>query len=260
MSKGLKFVLAAGGVIMALFVASVTVTGFALAQDPDQPEDEPFVGRRMGGPRGRWGEGEAQPKFGIPAEMEEAVAGALGMTVEELEAAFAEGQTLPGIAEAQGVDLADVQAAMETARREHLEAMIEEAPPAGWMLLYHDEMAQATADALNLTVEELEAARAEGQTLVEIAQAQGLELDEVHEALEAVREAIVEQAVADGVLTEEQAERMSEFGRGFGGRGAFGGRGGRGGRGRPGDCNGMPGAFGGPEGMPQRGGPFGQGR
>jgi uncharacterized protein YidB (DUF937 family) len=249
MSKGLKIALAAGGVIMALLIAGVAVTGFALAQDPDpdQPGNEAFPGRRMDGPRGRWNADEAPPRFGMPGEMDEAVAEALGMTAEELEAAFAEGKTLPEIAEEQGVDLADVQAAMETARREHLEAMIEEAPPAGWRLLYHDEMEQAVADALNITIEDLETARAEGQRLFEIAEEQGLDPEQVQEALETAREEIVDQAVADGVLTEEQAERMSGFGPGFGGPG---GRGGRGGRGRPGRCNGMP----------RQGFPFGRSR
>ena len=256
MTRRLKIALAAGGVIVAMLVAGVAVTGFALAQgpDPDEAGNEPVWGRRVGGPRGRWTEGDPRPMFGMPEEMEEAIAEALGMTVEQLEAAFEEGKTLPEIAEEQGVDLADLQAAMETARRERLEAMIEGAPPAGWMLFYHDEMEQAVADALNITVDELEAARAEGLTPMDIAEEQGLDLDQVHEALEAARQEIIEQAVADGVLTEEQAERLSEFGRGFGGRG------GRGDRGRPGGCGGMRGTFGDPEGMSQRGSPFGRGR
>lgn len=256
MTKRLKIALAAGGVVLALLVAGVAVTGFALAQgpDPDQPGDELPWGHRVGGPRGRWTEGKPRPMFGMPEEMEEAIAEVLGLTVEQLETAFEEGKILPEIAEEQGVELEDVWAAMEAARGERFGQMPEDAPPAGWMFDYHDEREQAVADALNITVDELEAARAEGLTPIDIAQEQGLDLDEVHEALEAAHQEIIEQAVADGVLTEEQAERLSEFGPGFGGRG------GRGGRGRPGGCGGMDGAFGGPEGMPQRGVPFGRGR
>lgn len=261
MSRGLKIAMAAGGVVLALLVAGTAVTGFALAQDPDpdQSGNETFLGQRMGRHGGRRMEG-VEPMGGPPEEMAEAIAGVLGMTAEELESALAEGQTLFDIVEEQGVDLADVQAAMEAARREHLETMIDEAPPAGWMLLYHDEMEQAVADALNISVDELEAGRAEGKHLFEIAEEQGLDPETVHEALEAAREGIVDQAVADGVLTEEQAEEMTEFGPGFGGPGGPGGQRGRGGRGRPEECGGRPDTFGGSDGMPQRGGPFGRNR
>jgi hypothetical protein len=119
------------------------------------------------------------------------------------------------------------------------------------MLQYHDEMEQAMADALNISVDELEAARAEGQHPFEIAQEQGLDLDQVHQALEAAREEIIEQAVADGILTEEQAEQLNEAGWGFGGGCGPGRASGRGG---------MRGAFGDRGGMPQRGFPFGQGQ
>ncbi|MDX9849741.1 MAG: hypothetical protein RBT01_04475 [Anaerolineaceae bacterium] len=45
--------------------------------------------------------------------------------------------------------------------------------------LYHDEIMAAFAEALDMTVEEIEAKIAEGFTIVEIAQAEGLSLEEI---------------------------------------------------------------------------------
>ena len=93
---------------------------------------------------------------------------------------------------------------------------------------------EAAADALGMSVEELEAAREEGTKLDELAEEAGVEVDAVKEAVEAARAEAIEDALADGTITEEQAEFLLEHG----GRGDCGpggkGRGGRGGRG-PGD-------------------------
>jgi lambda repressor-like predicted transcriptional regulator len=115
------------------------------------------------------------------------------------------------------------------------------------------------AEALGMTVEELEAARAKGQTLTDLLEAQGLDATTVRDRLEEAHEAALEQAVADGILTQEEADAMrGGFGRGGmapGGPGTPGagmrgrgmqrpgcgrGRGGRGGRG--GQMPGAPGA------------------
>ena len=108
-------------------------------------------------------------------------------------------------------------------------------------------MFDTAAVALGLTPEEFFAELHAGKTLEEIAEAQGVELEAVQEAMnaaraEAMREAI-EQAVEDGNLTQEQADWLLEGleqgflprGRGFGsghgmrcgfGRGMKGGFGG----------------------------------
>lgn len=100
-------------------------------------------------------------------------------------------------------------------------------------------MHTAIAEALGLSVEDFEAAIAEGQTLYQIAEAQGVDLADVQAAMQTVRAEIIDQAVADGLLTQEQAEwmktRMAGFGpggAGYGpgncaGDGSFGGRMGR---------------------------------
>ena len=94
---------------------------------------------------------------------------------------------------------------------------------------------EVLAEALGMSVEDFQAALAEGQTPQEIAQAQGIDWADVEAALQAAAEDHLQQAVDDGKLTQEQAdailERMAEhpfdggaFMKGPGGRGQFGGR------------------------------------
>jgi len=69
-------------------------------------------------------------------------------------------------------------------------------------------LVDATAEASGLTVDEVIAALQEGQTFAEIAQAQGVEPQTIVDAFLADRQAALEQAVADGRLTQELADEM----------------------------------------------------
>ncbi len=117
-------------------------------------------------------------------------------------------------------------------------------------------MFDTAAEALGLTPEEFFAELHAGRTLADIAEEQSVEVEAVHDAInavrvEAMREAI-EQAVEDGRITQEQADWLLEgLEQGFFpmGRGSSFGHGMRGGFGR-----GMKGGFGGF--APQRA-PFG---
>lgn len=108
--------------------------------------------------------------------------------------------------------------------------------------LLHDIMFPALAEALGMTPEALQAAHDSGQTFYNIAAAQGLTVEEAQALMADVRAQALEQAVADGVITQEQADWMAQRmqgGMGYG-RGACGGQtgstaqggmmGGRGGR------------------------------
>ena len=75
---------------------------------------------------------------------------------------------------------------------------------------YGGTMSQTLADVLGMTVEELEAALEEGQTVSEIAAAQGVELADVVAALMAPRVERLEEAVAGGTITQERADWMIE--------------------------------------------------
>jgi hypothetical protein len=159
----------------------------------------------------------------------------LGITVDELEAA----QT--AVQEAMLAQLVEDG----TITQEQLDEMLE-------MRALHDlakeifsrDDAQAViAEQLGLTVEELAAARDEGTHIYDLAEEQGIDMDTLMTAVSEARTAAFDQAVADGLLTQEQADLLlSQSGPHFGG---FGGHGGHGGRG-------MHGGHGGP-----RGGGFG---
>jgi hypothetical protein len=114
------------------------------------------------------------------------------------------------ITQDQADDLAEVRGAIE-AHREEMRA----------------EKQQAVADALGITVEELEAARQDGVSLAELA---GDNLDAVVDLFTTQATERVEEALADGRITQEQAdERLDglsdriesrlESGGGFGNRG-----------------------------------------
>ena len=157
-------------------------------------------------------------------EVHALLAAELGVTVEELEAA----QT--AVQEAMLAQLVEDG----TITQEQLDEMLE-------MRALHDlakdifsrDDAQAViAEQLGLTVEELAAARDEGTHVYDLAEEQGIDMDTLMTAVSDARTAAFTQAVADGLLTQEQADLLlSQQGSHFGGFGGHGGRGGHGGHG-----------------------------
>jgi hypothetical protein len=100
-------------------------------------------------------------------------------------------------------------------------------PGAGDRLTSQEDLQAATAEVLGMTVEELEEALDE-KTLMEIARDQNVHMADIQDAVEAVRQDALQQAVEDGTLTQEQADLIAEKSgdRGFGLRGTdmlFGG-------------------------------------
>ncbi|MGD9030256.1 MAG: hypothetical protein PVG25_10620 [Anaerolineae bacterium] len=100
------------------------------------------------------------------------------------------------------------------------------------------------AEVLGLTPEELFAELHAGKNLQEVAEDQGVEMEAIREALDAVRDEAmrdaIEQALEDGKMSQEQADWLLEgldkgymLGRGFGRGFGRGGRGMRGGFERP---------------------------
>jgi hypothetical protein len=124
MSKWIKI-----GIVGLLVVGAVTalVAGAALAQDetPVAPEDSlPHMERGMG--RG----------MGSRVELE-AAADALGMTVDELQTQLWGGKTLADLAEEKGIDLAEVQAAVEAAQEAAMREKITQAVEDGTITQEH---------------------------------------------------------------------------------------------------------------------------
>jgi uncharacterized protein (DUF433 family) len=209
------------GVLVAIVVA-LGVTGLVMAQEPTPPTDGfvpgggPWTGGRFGMPGGRGGPGG--PHFEVLAE-------ALGLAVEELQEALSDGQTVAEIAEAQGVDLDDVVDALVAAAREQADeriAQLEESLPealesgsfglgrrmgrGGFRGPGGGAHAEVLAETLGLTVEELVEAVSGGQSIAEVAEAQGVDLDTIVDALVAAQSERLQQAVEDGRITQEQAD------------------------------------------------------
>jgi hypothetical protein len=176
------------------------------------------------------------------------LAEALGITTEELQAAHEEArsnfkgtnsetdmETL--LAEALGISTDELTVAREASR----DAAIEQALADGkiteeqvtmmeaWQALKNDiHKDELLAKALGITVEELEAAKEEGQRIPELMEALGIEQEDFEASMQAEWEAALQQAVEDGIINQEQADLLLESGfqgkHGPGRRGGFPGR------------------------------------
>ena len=220
-----KFVKLGGILIALLALAALIGSTMTFAQDedpatPDTPDtSQPGVETVDEVPGfGHFGqERGGGSRFFTQDAYDQALADALGITVDELTAARDSArQTL-------------LQQAVDEGKltQEQADAIISGEGLRSVMgdIFNADMMKTAVADALGMTVEELDAAQADGQRLPEIAAAQGVEMSAVQEAVQAAHEAAIAQAVADGLITQEQADQLLNHG-GFGMGGPHGGKGG----------------------------------
>lgn len=76
----------------------------------------------------------------------------------------------------------------------------------------HEDMQAALAEKLGLTVDELNAAHAEGKTFWDLAQEKGLTVEEAQQAMLDARSAALDAMVKDGTITQEQADWMKSRG------------------------------------------------
>lgn len=83
----------------------------------------------------------------------------------------------------------------------------------------HDYMFENIAEAFGLTTDELQAAHDQGKTLWVIAQEQGKTAEQFQTLMAEARTKALTQAVADGVISQEQADWMLEHMNGAQGRG-----------------------------------------
>ena len=139
-----------------------------------------------------------------------------------------------------GISVDELQAAQEEARQAGIDQAVadgnltaEEADlmQAGHALREYIDHEAIMEDVLGLTMDELKAAREEGVSIKDLLAEQGLDREAIQEAMQSAHDDAIAQAVADGVITQAQADALSD-GEGFGGRGGiFPGAGGHGGRG-----------------------------
>lgn len=119
-----KLFVFAGGLLVALLVIGILGATNVYAQSPS---GAPLHGRGPGGGRGPLGNGA-----GLQAAAE-----ALGMTTDELIDALQSGKTLADLAEEAGVDLQDVQDAIQTARTTEMRERIQQAVEDGTITQEH---------------------------------------------------------------------------------------------------------------------------
>jgi hypothetical protein len=227
--KGVVAVVAGALALAIVGVVALGTTGMVSASDTAASDPVPLTQgppHPGGGPRRGFG------LRGGAIDHQALLADELGITVEALEAAQARAREA-AIEQAVDEGLITEEQAERMRTRQALQS-------------YLDRHA-LLAEALDMTPEALQDARADGETVKTLMEAKGLDAETLQDRIEAAFEAALAQAVADGVITQEQADEMS-----MGGRPGCGPREGnpmpRGPQGR-----GMPrgrGRFGGPEGQP----------
>jgi hypothetical protein len=72
----------------------------------------------------------------------------------------------------------------------------------------HEAMVEVVAEGLGLTPEEIEARHDAGETILEIAEAEGFSAEEIQDLISSAHDVALEDAVANGLLTQEQADWM----------------------------------------------------
>ena len=197
-----------------------------------------------GGGEGRFG-GDHGGRHGGPEFMDQdamkaVVAQTLGLSVADLDAAKEAGKHLPQLAEEQGVDMETVKAAMKAeatrqvnqavadgtitqAQADRILRRIENGrgpghgPGCGGRhgdrqggpeFMDQDAMKAVVAQTLGLSVADLDAAKEAGKHLPQLAEEQGVDMETVKAAMKAEATRQVNQAVADGTITQAQADRI----------------------------------------------------
>ncbi len=210
-------------VLLALITAGLLTAGIVLAQEPT-PEASEATACIAPGRHG--------PSAFSKLETD-GIADLLGMTPAEVRAEIAAGKTLSDIAADKGLTEQQLSDALLASAREQLDAQVAAGcitqAQADEMLAnlearglsgpnhvarsprpdgigFGADAIQAVADALGMTPEEIQTERAAGKTLADIATEKGVSGQTLSEALVAVQEQAINQALENGQITEAQAE------------------------------------------------------
>jgi hypothetical protein len=220
-------ILVLGGIalgVMAFISSDAAIDRVAVlddeGDDPDAPS-MPIFGR--GGIRGFPG-GRHGGSWG-DLEYDSFLADALGITVQELQDAY---------------DKADTALLDEAVTRGYITEEQVELMKARSALMAYIDRDELYAEALGISVDDLEEARESDKSLSDLFDELGLEPEAVREAMQAAYEKAVQEAVGAGVITQTQADQILEGEGGirmFGGRGGFRGHGDFSGGEHPFPCN-----------------------
>lgn len=199
--------------------------------------DRNGYGIMHGGPGGRGMMGGGRGGYGVIRDyVEEALAAKLDITVADLEKEAATGKSLYQIALDHGTNEADVDTLLSEVHKtafdkavaeglltqEQADAMLAKMQGnwqnlggmgrggmgRGGMHPIHEYVEAALAEKLDMTVEELEKEAAAGKTLYQIALDHGIAEADMQSVFTEIHKIALEKAVADGTLTQEQADAM----------------------------------------------------
>ena len=152
--------------------------------------------------------------------LNEAAAQTLNMTLDDFLQALRQGKTPEELIQQQKVDKGALETALEQVWHDEgkrvIDQFITEGPPPGRAplakfgrrLANSRQWLHILADELGMTPTELRKALRSGQTLEEIIQAHGKTMQEVIDAIIAAKKARLDEAVADGKMTQEQADAI----------------------------------------------------
>jgi len=204
--------------------------------------------------------GSTRPDGPLQKYLTAAMAESLGITVEDLQKRLEAGERMWDIAKEKGVSPEDFRTKMDEAFKKAIAAALaagditqEQADQRAQNRQNRNEMGRggmrngdktqfgpmrdymqtAMANVLGITTEELKSRFDAGEKMLDIIQKQGLTVEEFHTKMVEAGTKAINQAVADGKLTQEQADRIIEnmkkrpsTGLGGGGRGRGGMHGG----------------------------------
>jgi len=265
------------GVLTLAVVLTLVLGGVALAQTPTPEPGTPgkggpgmwFGGRGFDfGGHGMWGGRMGGPVFGMRGlpgtgnvNIMNVIATALGMEQADLQTELQNGKTIADLAQEKGVStdaiVDDIVAAYKAnldqsvtdgkLTQAQADAVLEAVRVFAPTMLERSHAGNnpmsAIAQTLGMTQTELMTAMREGKTIAELAQEKGVSTDAIVNAIVAAEKERLDQAVADGKLTQAQADavlnvtramapsylegagKFGKFGpgiRGHGGRGSFG--------------------------------------
>ena len=194
--------------------------------------------------------GSTRPDGPLQKYLTAAMAESLGITVEDLQKRLEAGERMWDIAKEKGVSTDDFRTKMDEAFKKAIAAALaagditqeqadlmnqraQNRQRGGMRNSMRDYMQTAMAYVLGITTEELKSRFDAGEKMLDIIQKQGLTVEEFHTKMVEAGTKAINQAVADGKLTQEQADRIIEnmkkrpsTGLGGGGRGRGGMHGG----------------------------------
>jgi uncharacterized protein YidB (DUF937 family) len=196
------------GLIAGLLVVFLLGIGFSSvsAQTPQPPSPAGMPDR---------------PETPIRDILTSLVAEKLGLTADQLQQRIKDGETLPEIARSKGFDLTAFEAMMKDTRQKALTQAVtdgvitqDQADRLAEGFAEKDGLQKtrldALAEGLGMSAADLQQRIYNGDRLVDIAAEKGLDTEALKALVQSVREKMVDQAVADGKITQERADRLKK--------------------------------------------------